>query len=128
MGYHAPVNNSTLHRVPERLPTPETGEWVALSRRMLEYFLTEHRDIRPRPIVRQLLIIHPDQSGLLEEARAIHNGDVCPESDGDGNAVNLPRVWHWEHHFHALFVIELPPHMSARSLLLWSGDRELSVA
>ena len=128
MGFHAPANNSTLHRVPEKLPAPLTADWVNLSRRMMDYFLTAHRDVQPRLIVRQLLIIHPNQVGLLEQARAIHNEEVSPDSDADGNVIILPRVWRWEHFFHVFFVIELPPSMNARSILLWTGDRELDTA
>lgn len=121
-------DDSGLYRVPERLPAPETSDWVKLCGRILDYFLMEHSSVRPRPRSRSLLIIHPNQIGLLEQARAIHNGEVEPGSDEEGNVCELPRVWRWEHHFHLLYVIELPEGMNARSILLWSGDRELDVA
>jgi hypothetical protein len=118
-------DDSGLYRIPERLPTANSGDWVVLCHRMMHRFTSEHGDVRPAVKARRLLIIHPGQASLVDEARAIYNGDSYPGSDGDGNVVALPRVWRWEHYFHVFFVIELPDGLNARSMLLWNGDREL---
>lgn len=114
--------------MPEVLPRPESGDWAQLYRRMMEMFTYEVMDVRPPVRARQLLIIHPAYAGLEAEARSIYNDEVAAGEDGDGNAIPLPRVWRWEHHFHTFFVIELPDGMSVRALLLKTGDRELAAA
>lgn len=114
--------------MPEILPGPDSGDWAQLYRRMMDSFVWGNLEVRPPVRAGRVLIIHPAYANLEAEARAIFNDEVAPGDDGDGNAIPLPRVWRWEHHFHVFFVIELPEGTNLRALLLRSGDRELSVA
>jgi hypothetical protein len=114
--------------MPEILPDPGSHEWARLYVRMMDRFQSEHMDLQPALKKSRLLIIHPAYEGLTDEARAIYNGDVSPESDGDECAVTLPRVWRWEHHWHVFFVMEAPEGFSLRALLLKCGDRSLAAA
>jgi hypothetical protein len=114
--------------MPAVLPRAESGDWAQLYRRMIDSFVWGNLDVRPPVRASRLLIIHPDYARLEAEARAIFNDEVAGGEDGDGNAIPLPRVWRWEHHFHVFFVIELPEGISGRALLLRAGDRELNAA
>lgn len=68
--------------------------------------------------------MHPAWTTLEEQARSIYNGEVEPGTDGDGNSIELPRVWHFEYELRPFFVIEMPAHL-ARTL---SRPGELTLA
>jgi hypothetical protein len=128
MSMFAPSNDSNLHRVPEVLPSYQSCEWAELERKLMWHFLWENRRVIPHPIKSRLLLIHPSCENMIIQARAINNGDLVEDTDGDGNLIPLPRVWRWEHHFHVFFMIELPSNLSPRAALLMSGDRDYFAA
>ncbi len=61
----------------------------------------------------------------MEQARAIYKGDLCEDTDGDGNLIPLPRVWSYEFQLQAFWLIELPSYLRLDQVLLELGDREL---
>jgi len=61
------------------------------------------------PASARLRLAHPDDDAMIEQLRAIHNGEMPEECDPEtGRAYPRPRVWRHEVEWQAVWIIELP--------------------
>ncbi len=110
-----------IHRLPDVLPALGTPQWERLLHELRDAFASEMRDLAPGPRMSRIAMIHPQLENLVEVVREIHNGDVPLDYDEHGRSYPMPRVWRWEHHWHIIWVIELPAHLNTRDLFRHYG-------
>ncbi len=61
------------------------------------------------PASSRLRLAHPDDEAMIEQLRAIHNGEMPDAYDPEtGRTYPQPRAWRWECEWHAVWIIELP--------------------
>lgn len=111
-------DNSSLHRLPAILPPVDTAAWENLLHGIRRHFIYETARLRPPVSAGRLFFCHPSQEAMIDTLRGIHNGDIDPPCDGEGNQGELPRVWRREHQLRIFWVIELPPSWTRRQFEL----------
>jgi len=99
--------------VPDPWPAADAPEWHHVQRRILDHFAFAVsyplRLAGQRPPARaSLRLAHPADEAMIEQLRAIHNGEMPQEYDPEtGRAYPPPRVWRHEVEWQAVWIVEL---------------------
>ena len=100
--------------IPDRWPAATDPAWHFVSSRILRHFINAmsyplRMAGQPPPASSRLRLAHPDDEAMIEQLRAINNGEMPEEYDSEtGRAYPRPRVWRYECEFVPVWIIELP--------------------
>ena len=100
--------------IPDPWPAATDPKWHFVSSRILRHFVNAmsyplRMAGQPPLASSRLRLAHPDDEAMIEQLRAINNGEMPEEYDFEtGRAYPRPRVWRWECEWVPVWIIELP--------------------